>query len=311
MAGEWVKVRSSLRNDPRVGAIADFLSTRRRFLNWLSDHAQHTINDCAYEYVTRDVTRRICVTGLVDVWCLANEIGKADGDDCVMRHCSFDALDHAAGIPEFGLAMGAVEWAIEERKGGRVCAVRLPDFKHHNTLAGERSQTPAARRQAAYRERKKAEAAGNADATPLRNDDASRLDNGDVTRNGREEKRREHNNSGAKAPSWGARRRCPPDFEPDADHRAIAAQRGIDIAAEAALFRDHEFASPRSDWPATFRNWLRRAKPAPRPTPAPPPGGTLSPIRAAAQRIARGSPDHDPRPEPPPADVVDVPARFV
>lgn len=32
----------------------------------------------------------------------------------------------------------------------------------------------------------------------------------------------------------------------------------VDIVTETATFRDHEFASARSDWPATWRNWMRK-----------------------------------------------------
>jgi len=44
-------------------------------------------------------------------------------------------------------------------------------------------------------------------------------------------------------------RRCPPDWQPppDADVR------------EVAKFRDHEFAQPKSDWDAAWRNWKRKA----------------------------------------------------
>lgn len=56
-------------------------------------------------------------------------------------------------------------------------------------------------------------------------------------------------------------RRAPADFAPSDEHRRLAAERDVDLDAELAKFRDHEFAHPRSDWPATFRNWLRSATP--------------------------------------------------
>jgi len=55
-------------------------------------------------------------------------------------------------------------------------------------------------------------------------------------------------------------RRAPSGFQPDDKHRAIAADRKVDLEQELAAFCDHEFAAPRSDWPAAFRNWLRRAR---------------------------------------------------
>lgn len=68
----------------------------------------------------------------------------------------------------------------------------------------------------------------------------------------------------AKAPR--ASRRCPEDFTPSPDLVAEVAAPGVNVARELAKFRDHTFKTARSDWPATFRNWLRdaadRAKPA-------------------------------------------------
>lgn len=54
-------------------------------------------------------------------------------------------------------------------------------------------------------------------------------------------------------------KRCPEGFEPDLDF-ARREVPGIDAEAEAAKFRDFEFAKPRSDWPATWRNWIRTAR---------------------------------------------------
>lgn len=54
-------------------------------------------------------------------------------------------------------------------------------------------------------------------------------------------------------------RRCPEDFVPDLEF-AIREIPDIDAAAEAEKFRDFEFSKPRSDWPATWRTWVRKAR---------------------------------------------------
>ncbi len=36
---------------------------------------------------------------------------------------------------------------------------------------------------------------------------------------------------------------------------------GIDVDRETATFKDYTFASAKTDWPATWRNWMRKAKP--------------------------------------------------
>lgn len=75
----------------------------------------------------------------------------------------------------------------------------------------------------------------------------------------REEKSREEKRQ------RGSARKCPMDFAVTDEMRAWAAKEcpAIDIDRETAVFRDYTFAASRSDWPATWRNWMRRAKPLP------------------------------------------------
>lgn len=56
-------------------------------------------------------------------------------------------------------------------------------------------------------------------------------------------------------------RRVPTTWEPNDAHRAISESRHVDFDKELAAFRDHEFAAPKRDADAAFRNWLRRATP--------------------------------------------------
>jgi uncharacterized protein YdaU (DUF1376 family) len=56
-----------------------------------------------------------------------------------------------------------------------------------------------------------------------------------------------------------ASRRCPKEFEPDLEF-AVREVPDIDAEAEAAKFRDWEFAKPRSDWAACWRTWVRNAR---------------------------------------------------
>jgi hypothetical protein len=76
-----------------------------------------------------------------------------------------------------------------------------------------------------------------------------------------------------KAPAW---RRVPPTWIPNEQHRQIASDRCVPFELELAKFRDHEFGSPKRDPDATFRNWLRSARPGPTPhsaAPLPPVNG--------------------------------------
>jgi hypothetical protein len=72
----------------------------------------------------------------------------------------------------------------------------------------------------------------------------------------REEKRREEK-------TQKAARNCPDDFAitPEMRTWATAEAPHVDIDRETATFKDYTFATPRSDWLKTWRNWMRKAKP--------------------------------------------------
>jgi hypothetical protein len=55
--------------------------------------------------------------------------------------------------------------------------------------------------------------------------------------------------------------RCPEEFVvTEAMRTKMAAEcPGVDLDRETAKFRDHTYAKARSDWPATWRNWMREA----------------------------------------------------
>lgn len=71
-------------------------------------------------------------------------------------------------------------------------------------------------------------------------------------------KRTPKGTSSARSARW---RRCPESWKPNEQHEQLARERGVDLALELAKFRDHDFSAPKADPDATFRNWLRSAKP--------------------------------------------------
>jgi hypothetical protein len=73
----------------------------------------------------------------------------------------------------------------------------------------------------------------------------------------------------AKREAWREAQRT---LTPDETHRRIASEMRVDLELELAKFRDHDFARPREDAAATFRNWLRGARPAPTGLNGKPPG---------------------------------------
>lgn len=68
----------------------------------------------------------------------------------------------------------------------------------------------------------------------------------------------------AKSPKPRATRRCPDDWSPKPETTATLAGEGYDpgtLERALAMVRDHEFRTPRSDWDATYRNWVRNEPP--------------------------------------------------
>jgi len=59
-----------------------------------------------------------------------------------------------------------------------------------------------------------------------------------------------------------AAKRCPDDWFPTSEQiQAMQAEcPGISVEAETRKFRDYEFARARTDWAATWRNWIREAQ---------------------------------------------------
>jgi len=56
--------------------------------------------------------------------------------------------------------------------------------------------------------------------------------------------------------------RCPQDFEPNKKSLDFCKEEGVtDKAAKKALahMKDYEYKQPKTDWDATFRNWIRTA----------------------------------------------------
>ncbi|MDP2074617.1 hypothetical protein [Hydrogenophaga sp.] len=259
---DWIKMRSSLLTNPRVTRMARLLLQDAEFLAWMYSGRDVTRDESVTK---RDipVVTRIVVGGLLPVWSMANETAGRDG---VVRHASSHEVDDAAGIPGFFRALTAVEWAeeLDDQSG-----VRFINFEEHNSPQKERSLTgkSGAERTKEYRERKKREAEEAAQR------DAERDGPGDVTvtshRDDREEKSRgeKKNPSGSRASSKSPRKpagskRVPVDFSVTADMEAWASEDAplIDWRRETEKFRDWEFKTPRTDWAATWRTWMRKAQ---------------------------------------------------
>ena len=171
MAGDWIKMRTSLLTNPKVNGIARELECSSVTGKALSNGYGGAMS----EIVTRAVMRHVTVSSLLVVWGAANE----HTHDGVFHNADLSDIDDMTGIPGFGEALAVVGWAVYDQSEQ---TVTLPNFNEYNTSGSERSAgaKSAAERQKAYRERQKSQIS----------DVTSDVTN-DVTSNRREEKRRE------------------------------------------------------------------------------------------------------------------------
>lgn len=142
MAGDWIKMRASLENNPKVIAIAKKLESDKSVGKSLSTGFGGALR----EIVTRDVTRDVTVMSLFRVWCAANE-HTSDG---VWHGIELDDLDHVARINGFGRMMEAVGWAVFDADNN---TVTFPNFLEYNAPAKEGRDKGAAERQRRYRQK--------------------------------------------------------------------------------------------------------------------------------------------------------------
>lgn len=220
MAGDWIKMRMSLRTHPKVVRMASALKADRYRV----------------------------IGGLHAVWCLADE----HTEDGSLPGYTISALDDSIGWPGFSQAMKDVEWLIEEPQ-----RLVLPRFDEHNGASAKRRAQDAERKRndrktsASHadtkrtREEKREELILNPPCPPAGK-------NGVNGHNGNGH-HRERKKPATRAPeafevteemwSW-------------AQEQGVAHQR---IEAETAKFLDHHKSkgSLFSDWHAAWRKWMR------------------------------------------------------
>lgn len=181
------------------------------------------------------------VGGLHAVWCLFD----MHSEDGMLSGYTTDTVDELIGFPGFARALCAVNWLAEEGDG-----LSMPEFDEHNGQSAKRRATETKRKR---KEREEDE------AESVRNLSASDADK----KRSREEKRREEITTSLRSVVAAPRatRKCPESFEVTEDLQTWAAREAprVDLARETAKFMDHTFKTARSDWPGTWRNWMRQA----------------------------------------------------
>lgn len=249
MASDWIKMRTDLYRDPKVSVIADsLLAADGELAAYVSQHMQRDMT------VTRNVMRNVTVGALVSVWGVMRQRGKRRGDDLVCDSVTVHVLDDISDLLGFGDAMASAGWVIETEEG-----IEFPRFfEDYNVDPEEKAKTKNAERQRRFREKQKAISEPESNVT----------DNVTVTH--REEKRREEKKEKETTPAsrvppavagQRATKKCPESFVVTDEMRDWARDNVplVSVDAETDKFRDYTFASARSDWPGTWRNWLRKA----------------------------------------------------
>lgn len=105
MAGDWIKMRGNLWDDPRVGAIVD----------------------------ATDASEAAVVGSLYWLWATADQ----HTEDGLLPGLTLRQIDRKTGVPGFAAALVAIGWVIEEQGG-----IRIVKFEEHNgASAKKRCQT--------------------------------------------------------------------------------------------------------------------------------------------------------------------------
>lgn len=220
MAGDWIKMRLDLQTHPKVVRILS---------------------------ATGSDKFRV-IGGLHAVW----GVFDTHSSDGRLFGYTPETLDHIIGWSGFSDAMMAVGWL--DMDGSETLI--LPDFDEHNGKSGKR-RAEDQKRKRNNRENRQS----------VRNLSANEPDENGT----REEKRREEKKLTTKATSRAeanaSATRLPADWTASPDDIAFCKTERPDLtpAATEQRFRDYWIAQPgvkgrKTDWPATWRNWVRNER---------------------------------------------------
>lgn len=112
MAGDWIKMRSNLWDDPRVARMCDLTNERESAI----------------------------VGGLYWLWATADQ----HSEDGIMLGLTLRAIDRKTGIPGFGEALVSAGWLADHPEG-----VRIVRFSEHNGKSAKRRCSESVRKMSA------------------------------------------------------------------------------------------------------------------------------------------------------------------
>lgn len=152
-------MRCGLRHDPKVIAIARFLTNSEKFTSECVTCAPHVTSRVTFHVVTR-----VTVCALLDVW---GALNNSLGEDGKAPYMTLEDLDDISEIPDLGKAMQSVGWVIEMGAGG----LMFPNFAENNSPSKSRSTSAktGAERAREFRARKRLESSDSDTVTASRN----------------------------------------------------------------------------------------------------------------------------------------------
>lgn len=109
MAGDWIKMRGNLWDDPRIGSICD----------------------------ATGVTEAAVIGALYWLWSAADQ----HTEDGIMPGLSIRQIDRKTGLSGFGAALCDIGWLVDHPEG-----VRIVKFEEHNGTSAKRRCTEAQRK---------------------------------------------------------------------------------------------------------------------------------------------------------------------
>jgi len=234
MAGEWIKMRTNLWDDPRVSCLCD-------------------LTGCAEAPV---------IGGLYWLWATADD-HSADG---ILNGLTLAAIDRKTGVNNLGSALMQIGW-IEETTAG-ICIVKFDD--HNGASAKSRAQT--AKRVANHRGNGNVTHAplqkeDKGVMGALAREDKNKKEDTSVVHQGESG---EKQNPPAPRSDRSRSSRLPTDWALPKKWGEWALTERSDwnsdtVRKVADQFRDHWLAkggadARKADWEATWRNWVRREK---------------------------------------------------
>lgn len=252
MAGDWIKMRGNLWDDPRVASICD-----------ATDQGEAAI-----------------IGGLYWLWAAADQ----HTEDGLMPGLSLRQIDRKTGIAGFGLALVGVDW-LEETPDG----VRILKFEEHNGSSAKRRCSEAQRkangRNVSASDADKARTDSGHAAPDERTESGRRAEL-------EKEKEEEKSTSSLRSEVGRASRLPTDWTLPDdwADW-ARSERPDLDPVSTSCAFRDYWVAKAgkdgrKADWLATWRNWVRNQRSPTAPRGTGPPQSRQSALEARNAAVA-------------------------